>query len=138
MLNKEREQEIINILKTSSGFVSVKQLCDMLYASESSIRRDLKSLEKQGLVNRSYGGASFENNISNIATFNLRTQHKTNEKQMIARKALSLIHEGDIVFLDKNKNGRNTKAKKICGGVFLCKKWRCYSAESLVKTRFPS
>lgn len=37
MHNKEREQEILSILKTVNGFVSTKQLCDTLFASESSI-----------------------------------------------------------------------------------------------------
>ncbi len=74
MLHKEREQEILSILKKTNSFVSVKQLCECLFASESSIRRDLKGLEEQGLVKRSYGGAVLENNYSNIVTFNHRTR----------------------------------------------------------------
>ena len=50
MLNRERELEIITILEGTNGFVTVKRLCDALFASESSIRRDLKSLEKRGLI----------------------------------------------------------------------------------------
>ena len=61
MHNREREQEILNILKAANGFVSTKQFSDTLFASESSIRRDLKSLEEHGLVKRSYGGATLEN-----------------------------------------------------------------------------
>ncbi len=102
MLNKEREQEIISILKTNNGFVSVKQLCDTLFASESSIRRDLKSLEERGFIKRSYGGASLENNFSNIVTFNHRTRLNANEKREIAKKAVSLISDGDIIFLDQS------------------------------------
>ena len=68
MLNKEREQEILNILKMTNGFVTVKSLCDTLYASESSIRRDLQSLEKRGLVKRNYGGAELVTNFSHIIT----------------------------------------------------------------------
>ena len=102
MLNKEREQEIINILKVSNGFVTVKSLCDALYASESSIRRDLKSLEKRGLVKRTYGGAELVTNFSTIITFNQRTQQNVNAKRNIAKKAASLIKDGDIVFLDQS------------------------------------
>ena len=72
MMNREREQEILSILKTTNAFVTVRQLCESLYASESSIRRDLKALEARGLVKRSYGGAELENNYSNIVTFNYR------------------------------------------------------------------
>lgn len=102
MLNKEREQEIVNILKTNNGFVSVKQLCETLFASESSIRRDLKSLEQKGLVKRSYGGASAQTNFSNIVTFNRRTRQNANAKRDIAKKAAALINDGDIVFLDQS------------------------------------
>lgn len=101
MLNKEREQEILHILKTNR-FVSVKQLCDALFASESSIRRDLKSLEECGLVKRSYGGATLVTNYSNILTFNYRTRQNVNQKLAIAKKAVSLIRDGDIVFLDQS------------------------------------
>lgn len=102
MLNKEREQEILNILKVTNGFVTVKSLCDTLYASESSIRRDLQSLEKRGLVKRTYGGAELVTNFSNIITFNQRTQQNINAKRLIAQKAATLIKEGDIVFLDQS------------------------------------
>ena len=56
MHNKERELEILNILKKANGFVSTKQLCQMLFASESSIRRDLRALEEQKLVKISHCG----------------------------------------------------------------------------------
>lgn len=102
MFNREREQEILNILKSSNGFVSTKQLCDTLFASESSVRRDLKSLEERGLVRRSYGGASLENNFSNILTFNNRTKQNADAKREIAKKASSLIKEGQIIFLDQS------------------------------------
>lgn len=102
MLNREREQEILNILKTTNGFVSVKQLCDTLFASESSIRRDLKSLEEHGLVKRSYGGASLMANYSSIVTFNHRTRQNIAAKREIAKKAASLIKDGNIIFLDQS------------------------------------
>lgn len=102
MLNREREQEIITILEGTNGFVTVKRLCDALFASESSIRRDLKSLEERGLIKRSYGGASLKTNGSGIITFNNRTRQNIKAKQLIAAKAASIIKEGDIVFLDQS------------------------------------
>ena len=102
MLNKEREQEIISILKTTNGFVTVKQLCDTLFASESSIRRDLKALEGRGLIKRNYGGASLMINHSNIVTFNNRTRQNIAAKREIAKKASVLIRDGNIIFLDQS------------------------------------
>ena len=50
MLKNEREQEIIEIMKKNNGFITVKELCEKLYTSESSIRRDLTTLENQGIM----------------------------------------------------------------------------------------
>jgi len=102
MLNREREQEILSILKMRNGFVTVKELCDTLYASESSIRRDLKALEARGLVKRSYGGAALVTNFSNIAAFSSRTKYNISAKREIARKAADLIEDGNIIFLDQS------------------------------------
>ena len=66
MLKNEREREIINILKNDDGFITVKELCEKLYASESSIRRDLTALEKRGIVKRTYGGAELITNFSKL------------------------------------------------------------------------
>ena len=50
-MNKEREKSILEIaIKEKS--VTVKDLARRLYSSEPSIRRDLCSLEKQGLLRR--------------------------------------------------------------------------------------
>ena len=102
MLNKQREEEILSILKAAEGFVPVKTLCDALYASESSVRRDLKSLEKRGLIKRSYGGAAFLNNYSGIGSFNSRTRQNVEAKTDIARKAARLVRDGAVIFLDQS------------------------------------
>ena len=88
MLNREREQEILNILKTSKGFVSVKQLCDTLFASESSIRRDLTVLENRGVVKRTYGGAELITNFSNVISFDKRFHHNSNCIHILLHKYL--------------------------------------------------
>ena len=46
MYRNEREYEILKLL-ASEGYVTVKQLSELLYTSESSIRRDLTGMEKQ-------------------------------------------------------------------------------------------
>jgi len=102
VLHKEREQQIVSILKMEGGFVSVKQLCDILFTSESSIRRDLKSLEQQGLLKRSYGGAVPATGFSNIVTFNHRTRQNANAKRQIAQKAAAMIADGSVLFLDQS------------------------------------
>ena len=98
MLKNEREQEIIDIMKKSGGFISVGELCKRLYTSESSIRRDLTALSNKGLVKRSYGGAELINNFSNISAFSIRSHYNAEAKKVIAKKAAGLIKEGSTVF----------------------------------------
>lgn len=102
MRHIEREKQILDILKTEGGFVPVKQLCQLLFASESSVRRDLKSLEQQGLVKRSYGGAAPATGFSGIVTFNHRTRQNADAKRQIAKKAAALIEDGSVLFLDQS------------------------------------
>ena len=102
MHNKERELEILNILKKADGFVSTTQLCRTLFASESSIRRDLRALEEQKLVKRSHGGVFPITNNSNIVTFNKWTKLNADAKRAIAKKAASLIQDGQVIFLDQS------------------------------------
>ena len=69
MIKSEREQEILNIMKSSGGVATVKKLCELLYASESSIRRDLTRMEQGGIIKRSYGGAEIVRNYSGAISF---------------------------------------------------------------------
>lgn len=102
MLKNQRQQEIINLLKQSEGFVTVKDLCNKLYTSESSIRRDLSFLEKRGVISKTYGGAELIKNSANVVAFSKRFLHNAEEKKAIARKAKTLIKDGNIVFLDQS------------------------------------
>jgi len=102
MLKNEREREIINILKCEDRFISVKELCEKLYASESSIRRDLTALEGRGIIKRTYGGAELLTNFSNVISFDKRYHHSIDAKKAIAKKAAKLIGDGSIIFLDQS------------------------------------
>jgi len=102
MLKNEREQEIIDILKKTNGFVSVKSLCEKLYTSESSIRRDLTTLSQKGIVRRTHGGAELINNFSNISSFSIRSHYNMEAKKVIAKKASALVKDGSTIFLDQS------------------------------------
>ncbi len=102
MLKNERKREIMNILKNQDGFITVKELCTRLYASESSIRRDLTALENLGFVKRTYGGAELITNFSNVISFNKRAAHSVDAKKTIAKKAEKLVKDGNIIFLDQS------------------------------------
>ncbi|MBE6732790.1 MAG: DeoR/GlpR transcriptional regulator [Ruminococcaceae bacterium] len=100
MLKSERQNQIYSILQ-ESGSVTVKELSERLFISESSIRRDLAALENEGFLKRSYGGAQIINSAETVMPFGIRTYRNVEAKKAIAQKAVRLINNGDIVFLDQ-------------------------------------
>lgn len=102
MLRYERTEEILNLLK-EKGHLTVAELCETLYTSESSIRRDLIRLEEKGLVKRHYGGVEIKRN-SSIVPFAARSHHNSAAKRIMAAKASELVKKGDIVFLDQSSS----------------------------------
>lgn len=101
MLKMEREQEILDQLR-ESGHLTVHQLSQQLYTSESTVRRILSELEKKGLVRRSYGGAELVESHNHVAAFRSRAQENRDAKEEIARKAAAMVPDGSIVFLDQS------------------------------------
>ena len=101
MFKTERQNQIYALL-VKEGYISVKNLSESLYTSESSIRRDLIEMEKQGLIRRSYGGAEALNGTVSVLPFKTRSFDYVAEKQKIAVKAAELINKGDVVFLDQS------------------------------------
>ena len=58
---EDRQQKIVNHLK-SNQFVRITDLIDLVNYSEATIKRDLVSLEKSGLIRRVRGGAMLVDN----------------------------------------------------------------------------
>ena len=101
MLTEERHEIILNELKKNS-VVYVSSLVDLLQTSESTIRRDLTYLHKQGKLNKVHGGATMiQNNIqTKDAEINVRENLHIEEKLVIAKKAATLIKPHDFVYID--------------------------------------
>ena len=99
MYKCEREDEIISLLNETE-YATVEYLSKKMNISSSSIRRDLKNLEERGLVNRSYGGVKIASSGGKRIPFSLRSHENSPQKKQIAKAAASLIHVGDVVFLD--------------------------------------
>lgn len=101
MLPKERKNHILELLNINKS-VTVKYLCDHLNASEATIRRDLSSLEEDGKLERTHGGAILSSNIplEIESTYFQKESISTLEKKRIATKAFSYLKEHDSVFLD--------------------------------------
>lgn len=96
----ETRQELILEELISKGSVRVKELSDRFSVTEDLIRKDLSVLEKAGKCKKIYGGAIpvKENVLRRTAA--QRKKVNTDQKKTIAQKAISLIPDGSVVFLD--------------------------------------
>lgn len=100
-MNKEREKNILETLLKKKR-ISVKELARILFISEPSVRRDLASLEKQNLIKRIHGGAIIEETAisKNKIPFLIREYEQSSAKLVIAKKAIELVSDNDVIFLD--------------------------------------
>lgn len=103
MQKPERKQEILRILK-QQGYTSVEQLCKLIYASASSIRRDLTELAERGLIQRSHGGAELAVNNTALIPYTIRRTSNTDAKRKIAEKVAGIVRDGDVIFLDQSSS----------------------------------
>ena len=92
MYQNERELEIRKIL-AQKGYASVQELSQWLYTSPSSIRRDLTTLEKRGLIKRSYGGAELITSSTNVTAFGARSDDHLPQKQAIAVSVITAARD---------------------------------------------
>lgn len=101
MLTEDRFSKILEIVN-KDGSATAQELMKELDVSESTIRRDLNSMDKKGLITKVHGGA-ISNNPS-IRTLdeavNNRKKKNTEQKVAIARYAAACIEEHDLVYID--------------------------------------
>lgn len=101
MLSLERQEEILEILNRNKS-ATVEELASELFVSGATIRRDLRTMEKQGLIKRSHGGAIPFKSSAEESAFAIREQENTSAKRTIANLAVKLIKNGDSVFIDSS------------------------------------
>lgn len=97
MLNDrtERERYILDLL-AQDGSLSVTALSRDLGVSEVTIRANLKNLEKQGLLSRTWGGAK------PTSMLNVLDRVKVNEveKDRIAQAAAAMVQDDDRIMIE--------------------------------------
>ena len=110
MFPKERRKEILAIVNTT-GFATVEDLSKRFEVSVDSIRKDLKSLQREGKIKREYGGAlkiepekkpankpidSSPTLESIVADAEARAEEG---RKSVAARAWLEINDGDAIFL---------------------------------------
>ena len=99
LLAEERYEKILEMLEKDRS-VKVSMLTKMFGVSIETIRRDLEHLEKQGLLERVYGGAVLSKISSRQLPFKTREKEHLEEKQEIAEIASRFISEGQSIAVD--------------------------------------
>ncbi|WP_187168503.1 DeoR/GlpR family DNA-binding transcription regulator, partial [Enterococcus faecium] len=99
MLTPERHQLIIDQIE-KHDVVKIQELINLTNASESTIRRDLSTLEERGFLKRVHGGAAKLSDIRLEPDMLEKSSKNLHDKLKIAEKAASLLEEGDCIYLD--------------------------------------
>lgn len=113
MLPNQRREKILELLK-EDGSAKVINLAKIFKVTEVTIRQDLERLEKEGLAFREHGGAYLKNMGDQVKSFSLAHQENIDKKELIAKKCLEYIENGDTIILDSGSTTTEI-AKKIKG-----------------------
>lgn len=97
MLTQQRKRHILDVLRRE-GRIVAKDLSADLALSEDTIRRDLRELAREGLLQRVHGGALPASPA--VQGLGARREVFPAEKQAIGRAAAAMIRAGQVVFLD--------------------------------------
>lgn len=96
---EKREKLLLDRLKTVDK-LSTNQVMDILYVSESTARRMFDKLEKYGKVIRVFGAIKAVDNNLFEYEYDKMKDEKSQEKRIIAEKAVNLVSSNSIIYLD--------------------------------------
>ena len=106
----ERDKAILKLLKDKDGFVSFRELEDVLDASPATLRRDLNRLADEGYVDRVRGGAKLKGyepygrqlDDDHLAgtPFDQNVRLMQDQKLSIGRAAAELCRDSTSVMID--------------------------------------
>lgn len=99
MLQKKRMEEIMELLQRNR-YVDVQNLATRLNVTKKTIRLDLERLEGMNLLQRVHGGAVLSSHQPSSFPMEQSREKNQEEKAKIAAKALTLIDNHDVIFLD--------------------------------------
>jgi DeoR family fructose operon transcriptional repressor len=111
MFAAERQQEIMRLAR-DSGRVDVLSLAEEFQVTAETVRRDLKALDRAGLVRRVHGGAIPVGHLDFEPDLAERDAVAADEKERIARAALAELPVDGSVILDAG-----TTAARLAAGL---------------------
>ena len=115
MLAVERRSKIEDII-TENKSVLVTELAKQFDVTPETIRGDLLKLEKQGVLVRTYGGATLAASSGSELSYKERDVVNAEAKHKIGTRAADMIRNGETIFLDASTSSlwlaRNIKNKE--------------------------
>lgn len=101
MLTRQRQELILRLIE-ERGSITVTEVKDILETSESTVRRDITALDKEGKLVKVFGGAVAAEQRMTTHEYTVAQKMELNckEKSIIARYAAALIEPEDFVYLD--------------------------------------
>ncbi len=99
MLHHERMEIILRQVQLQST-VKIPELSRMLHVSLDTVRRDLREMERAGLLKCIRGGACLPESYAMFSNFRGREVVHSDLKREASRKALRHIQPGDVVALN--------------------------------------
>jgi DeoR/GlpR family transcriptional regulator of sugar metabolism len=97
-MGKQRRDDILRRLRRQ-GYVSVRQLADEFEVDASTVRRDLDTMARLGVVDRSHGGATLPSEPAETP-YDVKVARQVRQKRAIARAVAQGVDDGCSLLLD--------------------------------------
>jgi DeoR family L-fucose operon activator len=99
---EDRRQNILSVLSERES-INTQELASLMDVSLVTLRRDLRDLQKSGLVINGYGVVRAVNQETDPNSFFLKRLRLAREaKERIAAKAIEFVEENDVLFIDES------------------------------------
>lgn len=96
---QKRQNEILALVK-SRGACSIVELATQFRVSDETIRRNIKPLVREGLIDKVHGGIIPSQKQEPEPPFAKRMNERVEAKQKISARVAGIIHNGDSIMLD--------------------------------------
>ena len=108
MEHTERQEQILAYMETRQ-FATVAELASLIFASEATVRREIRHLEERGCLKSVYGGVVAAKYGMEPVPISMRDGANSAQKERLAERAALLVRENTTVLLDSSST-----ARRIC------------------------
>lgn len=99
MISAERREKIKTVLLEKKS-ITVAEMAELFEVSTETIRRDFESLNKEGFLVKSYGGATLAFRKKQGVSQHVKSSILVDVKKRLAKRAARLVKPNDCIFLD--------------------------------------